>query len=284
MKTPRFEELAQRYRDDARFFIVYSREAHPDARGADRLAEVAQKVKGWDGDGDGVVTRDEFRGNPFMWQALDFDADGKLVAKDFLTVEKIRDYKGFAQPSTLDERKAAARRFRDEVPGPTPILIDDMDNAVTKAYGGKPNNAVVIDRGCGMHTELDWANVPAVETALADLTGRPAPKPRPEPDWSVLEDALAAAGSKPLLVQFTSPGCPACERTKETLADPAVAKAMKRFAFEQVGIETDAVWALFEALELGATPAFVVVEPGPTVSRVGQGFHDKAAMLALLQE
>ena len=57
MKTPRFEELAGAWKEDASFYIVFTREAHPNARGFDRLSGFADTVAAMDKDGDNAIAR-----------------------------------------------------------------------------------------------------------------------------------------------------------------------------------------------------------------------------------
>jgi thiol:disulfide interchange protein len=111
---------------------------------------------------------------------------------------------------------------------------------------------------------------------LAELFGEtPAIAPSRPPDWSVIASELgkAEAAGHGVLVQFTAPGCSACEvMERETLADPRIAAALAGYERVTLGVEQDQAWALFEALDLSATPAFVLVAPATkTVTRQTQG-------------
>lgn len=49
-----------------------------------------------------------------------------------------------ASPKTLDERRAIARRMQAALDYDIPLLVDEMDNAVAKAYAALPNRLFLI--------------------------------------------------------------------------------------------------------------------------------------------
>jgi thiol:disulfide interchange protein len=126
-----------------------------------------------------------------------------------------------------------------------------------------------------------------IEAALVKEVGGEAP-PIPEAreiDWGVVETQLAAAESKgrDLLIEFTAPGCRACEAMEtRVLAKDEVAKAMENYEVVTLGVEQDAYWALFEALGLSSTPAFVRIGPGRTLGNRIQGYAESDAFLRFL--
>jgi hypothetical protein len=89
MKTPRFEEMAVRWRDNADFYIVFTREAHARAEGAEPLAQVADRLMAQDGHGDNAVTLAEYRGPIEMFEPFDLDKDGVVRAPELLAARKI---------------------------------------------------------------------------------------------------------------------------------------------------------------------------------------------------
>jgi thiol:disulfide interchange protein len=94
---------------------------------------------------------------------------------------------------------------------------------------------------------------------------------------------LPPHAGKPLLVDFTAPGCEACARMDATtLADADVARAMAGYQVARLGVEHDDAWKLFEELDLGATPAFVVVDEHGAIVDRRQGYQDRDAMLRFL--
>lgn len=297
MKTPQFEELATRWGDKARFYILYTREAHPRARGQERLAEFAKKILPDDDNGDGVVTREEFSYPAYAFEPFDIDNDGRIVAHELLAATRVGDFGGFEEPKSYAERVAAAKRFRAEVPGAIPVLIDTMDNSTKHAYASGPNSAFVIAPGGKVEQALRWASVRQVDAALRGILGPkaadvPALPERKEIQWSAVKPRIdaATAANKPLLLHFTAPGCPACETMKTTvLAEPQVIAALEGYEHAVLGVQDDSAWGLFDALDLGATPAFVVVDPsrldgaGAVLER-RQGLQEQASFLAMLQQ
>jgi thiol-disulfide isomerase/thioredoxin len=288
MKTPRFEELAQLVKGRAELYFVYSREAHPQAASAEQLGALADQLMAMDRDGDGQVTLAEYRGPRFMFDAFDLDHDGVVRAHELLAARRIGDFREFAAPHTLAERTSAARRFRTEVPGAIPVLVDEMDNRVGRAYGALPNSAFVIGADGRVKAKMAWAAVSEVQAELSRLLGAllanaPAALEQVEPA------ALAAAGfntprdGRPLLVEFTSPGCPACRAMAATFADSEVHQALGALQVAHIGVERDRAWALFESLGMAATPAYVLLDASGRVFARAQGRLDKAALLELLR-
>jgi type I thyroxine 5'-deiodinase len=50
------------------------------------------------------------------------------------------------QHTTLDERRAAARRCARELAFSIPMLIDDMDDAACRAFSAWPERIYIVDR------------------------------------------------------------------------------------------------------------------------------------------
>jgi hypothetical protein len=278
MKTPRFEEMADRWEGKAQFYVLYVREAHANARNSKPLNRAADELVKMDQNGDNIITREEFSGPDQMFAPFDIDNDGAIHSPELLAARKIDAFADVKAPTSMDERMALAKKYREECPGDIPVLVDAIDDAVSTGYGKRPNSAFILGKDGKVTHKFPWANERDIEAGLAELAGDAAP-PAPEgapPDWSVLTAQLDAAKSarKPLLVEFTSPGCPACSSMKaETLENTDVKAALGEFEVTHLGVEDDAAWALFEALKLSSTPAFVVVDPGPKVRAQSQGFQ-----------
>jgi hypothetical protein len=286
MKTPRFEELAQRWSGKAEVYFVFSEEAHPRAAANDRLNGFAMQLAALDSDRDGVVTVGEYgtTGPRFMFDAFDVDHDGNVRSHELLAARRIDQFRAVDEPATFAQRVELARRFRSEVPGAIRVLVDPLDNRTAKAYGELPNSAYVIGRDGKVTLKLAWAAVNDVERELARLTGTVAPVVQP-PDLSPIAKPLAAAraANRRVLVELVAPGCGACTRMEGTLADATITEALARFEVVRLGIEHDTAWRLFEQLDLAATPAFVILEPDGTIVRRSQGYQDPTSFSAFLK-
>lgn len=287
MKTPQFEELAVRWRDKADFYIVYTREAHPKARNAGMLGHAANTLWAEDDNGDHSVTFAEWGGPRDMFDPFDLNKDDVVQAHELLAARKIEQFEAIEEPTTAEQRKALAVRFREEVPGEIPVLLDELDNRTTKAYGGMPNSLFVIKPDGTLSHAFEWASVREAERALAEVFGQtPPPAEGRPPNWTAIEAQLAKAeaAGHPVLLQFTAPGCTACEAMESgTLADPSVQTPLAGYERVTLGVERDDAWALFEALDLSGTPAFVIVAPSTrTVTRKSQGVVDPTKFLEFL--
>jgi hypothetical protein len=68
-----------------------------------------------------------------------------------------------------------------------------------------------------------------------------------------------------------------------TLADPQVSGPLAGYERVTLGVERDDAWALFDALDLSATPAFVIVSPTTkTVTARTQGVVEVGAFAEFL--
>lgn len=283
MKMPRFEDLARRWEGKATVLVVYSEEAHPRAASSERLNGFADKVRALDKDGDGAVSAAEYGsfGPRYMFDAFDVDHDGIVRSHEIIAARRIDQFREVEAPRTLDERVALARRFRAEVPGKIRVLIDPLDHPTTKIYGQLPNFAYVIGADGRVAFKQGWAAEKDVERELQRLTGAQ-PAAEAPPDLSLL--AAARRTGKPVLVEFVAPGCEACRRMDETLADADVQRALAGFEVVRLGVEQDPAWRLLEDLDLAATPAFVIIGPDGVIGERRQGAQPREAFLAYLQQ
>jgi thiol-disulfide isomerase/thioredoxin len=239
-----------------------------------------------DENGDNAVALAEFDGPRDMFDPFDIDRDEVIRSHELLAARRIDQFTGFAAPETDAERVTAARRFRDEVPGAIPVLVDPIGEPTAQAYGRKPNSAFVIGADGKIAQAMEWASVREVQAALVRITGRAPVTPVVSPALDVLAPQLQAArhSGKPVLVQFTAPGCAACQAMHDqTLQDPEVRRTLGGFEHVSLGVELDAHWALFEAFELATTPAFVVLAADGTVQTRVQGFQPPNELLAALR-
>lgn len=286
MKTPGFEERATAWGEHASFYIVYTHEAHPQGRGYDRLSGFAKQVAQMDADGDNIVTLAEYQGPREMFDPFDIDKDEVLHAHELLAAQRIAQFDDFAEPTTIEQRRAAAQAFREEVPGAIPVLVDPIGEPAAHAYGDMPNSAFVIDRDGKIAAAMPWATVREVDATLAKLTGRAAPVrvvATPSPDVLAPHLERARAAKTWLLVQFSAPGCGACEKLREgALTDSDVKRNLATYEHVELSVDLDPNWTLFEALELTTTPAFVLLDEHGSVRRKLQGSVKPAELAEFL--
>jgi thiol-disulfide isomerase/thioredoxin len=104
-------------------------------------------------------------------------------------------WKEIEQPARYDERLELAQRTCDELSATTLTLVDEMDNAVKRAYGDLPNSAYLIGSDGLVFHKQPWMNArvlrPPLEALLAQGgaagpnpvrfdTGVARARPRPE--------------------------------------------------------------------------------------------------------
>lgn len=284
MKTPRFEDLAARWKDKATFLFIYGEEAHPRAGGSERLNGFSERMRTLDKDGDRAITLAEYgtTGPRYMFDAMDVDRDGIVRSHELIATKRIDQFAQIDAPKNLDERTALARRFRTEVPGTIPVLIDPFDNPTLEVYGELPNFAYVISADGKVAFKQGWAAVNDVDRELQRLLGAKPPLPTAAPDLALLAEARTRG--KPILVELVAPGCDACERMETVLAEPTVQQALASYERVRLSVDDDAAWRLFESLELGGTPAFIHVSADGTLGARTQGLQSREAFLAFVTD
>jgi hypothetical protein len=224
-------------------------------------------------------------GPRYMFDAFDLDHDGTIRSYEFLAARRLQQFKDVFAPKTIDQRFDLARKLRAQVPGSVPILVDGIDDVVATSYGGLPNMAYVIAKGGKVAFKIPWAAVADIEQELSKLTGIPVAAPEKHaPDLAIVKPQLDAATTahRPLLVELTAIGCAACETMTKTLAEPELQASLGHYEIAKLGIDHDAEWGLFEALQLSATPSFVVMSKDGSPIATLQGNRDAAAVKSFL--
>src|SRR5688500_12671465 len=101
MKTPRFEELASRWKGKAEVYFVFSEEAHPHAKASGKLNMFATQLATLDADGDEAVSVAEFgvmKAPRFMFDACDLDRDGVVRSHELLAARRIDQFETIDEP------------------------------------------------------------------------------------------------------------------------------------------------------------------------------------------
>lgn len=84
----------------------------------------------------------------------------------------------FPAPTTAAEKAGHARTFKALEDLPWPVLVDDLDGTVHRAFGGLPNSAYLIDADGRIAFKDQWASAATLRGALDALfeqEGRAAP-------------------------------------------------------------------------------------------------------------
>ena len=67
------------------------------------------------------------------------------------------DFSEVEQPDEYGERLVLAEKSCQELSIATLVVIDEMDDAVRRAYGGLPNSAYIINTGGEIFHKESWA-------------------------------------------------------------------------------------------------------------------------------
>lgn len=287
MKTPQFDQLAARWKGKASVYIILRKEAHPKGRLDKELNAEADSIIAQDANKDGQIALAEFKGPRFVFDSYDLNHDGVIHSHEWLAVRRISQFEQVTEPASYEERVQRARDFRKEIPGTVPVLVDTMDNKTMSAYAGLPNSAFVVGKDGLVKFKATWAAAREIDPVLAQLTGTPAvATAKKAPDFTIVNAAMQSAkkNKRPLLLEFTALGCAACKTMDSTvLTDPGIKKALEKYEVAKIGVDRDEAWALFETLELGSTPAFVVIDAGGAIKRRVEGLKDARQFLTFLQ-
>jgi HEAT repeat protein/cytochrome c biogenesis protein CcdA/glutaredoxin len=126
----------------------------------------------------------------------------------------------------------------------------------------------------------------AAGVILPAVVGWSEPAVVPAVTWTEnLSGALARAGNelKPVLLVFSSPDCPWCVRLKsETLAEKDVLAALEGFICVSIDTSRDAKTA--REFQVRGVPATVILSGDGRIQSRVEGFMDKTAFLAFLDE
>ena len=77
------------------------------------------------------------------------------------------------QTHSMEERKKYAEEVKKELCFDLPFLFDDMEGAIQKAYGNRPNPAYIISKEGTILLKQAWADPQALEQKLEELVGKP---------------------------------------------------------------------------------------------------------------
>ncbi|MEM7457638.1 MAG: hypothetical protein AAF456_25135, partial [Planctomycetota bacterium] len=81
-------------------------------------------------------------------------------------------FENIAQPETLEQRCALARRMKDEYELPMTVLVDSMEDQSRALFSDLPSPAFVIDKEGIVRAKFPWAEGEQIEAAVGVVTGR----------------------------------------------------------------------------------------------------------------
>lgn len=104
------------------------------------------------------------------------DALADRVADDdvgsvFLYTHEAHPGERYPALRSMDQKQAHARALRDVYGVTRPILLDALDGACHRAYGGMPNMTWIFDRRGRVLYKANWTDAGDVGRAIDDLLG-----------------------------------------------------------------------------------------------------------------
>lgn len=91
------------------------------------------------------------------------------VGSVFLYTHEAHPGEYYPHHTSMEQKFAHARAFRDLFEVRRPILVDALDGACHRAYGGMPNMSWIFTRGGVPVYKSDWTDVHSLENALQYL-------------------------------------------------------------------------------------------------------------------
>lgn len=92
---------------------------------------------------------------------------GDEVGSIFLYTNEAHPGEHYPQLATMEQKFTHARALRDVYGVARPILLDALDGACHRAYGGMPNMTWIINRAGVPVYKSDWTDSNSVDNALA---------------------------------------------------------------------------------------------------------------------
>lgn len=93
----------------------------------------------------------------------------RAVRSIFIYTREAHPAEHYRHHTTMDDKRANARAFREHSNIKRQILLDDLQGTVHKAYGTLPNMTWIIGRGGFIHYKAAWTTTADVEDALVRI-------------------------------------------------------------------------------------------------------------------
>lgn len=91
------------------------------------------------------------------------------VGSVFIYTHEAHPGEYYPRHTSFEQKARHAHAFRDAFQARRPILVDSLDGAAHRAYGGMPNMVWIIDRPGRPVYKADWTHAPSVQSAIDAL-------------------------------------------------------------------------------------------------------------------
>ncbi len=91
------------------------------------------------------------------------------VASIFVYTHEAHPGEYYPHHTSFEQKMAHARAFKELFEVQRPILVDSLDGACHRAYGGMPNMSWVFDRRGRPVYKAGWTDVASIESAIRGL-------------------------------------------------------------------------------------------------------------------
>lgn len=99
------------------------------------------------------------------------ELESEDVASVFVYTHEAHPGEYYPHHTSFEQKMEHARAFRDEFNATRPILVDSLDGACHRRYGGMPNMSWIFDRRGRPVYKADWTDLRSVESAVRELLG-----------------------------------------------------------------------------------------------------------------
>jgi hypothetical protein len=99
-------------------------------------------------------------------EALAEQVREQSIGSVFLYTHEAHPGEYYPHHTSFEQKMAHARAFRELFSIRRQILVDSLDGAAHRRYGGMPNMAWIFDRGGRPVYKADWTNVDSIRSAI----------------------------------------------------------------------------------------------------------------------
>ena len=93
----------------------------------------------------------------------------QAVRSVFIYTREAHPAENYGHHTSMDDKRALARVFKEHSNVQRQILIDSLDGAAHRAYGEWPNMTYIVGRGGIIHYKASWISVDDIEDSLTAI-------------------------------------------------------------------------------------------------------------------